>query len=304
MADISRRHFLKWGARLAAAMGLAPALATDVAAALADLAASRAPVIWLQGQSCSGCSVSFLNSDHPDPSQVLTGYISLRFHSTLGAATGHVGVDSIKKSMEAGTFFLVVEGAMPMGMPQACMMAHEPVTDQVLRAARRAEAVIALGACAAHGGIPGAENNPTGAVSVPDFLKKQGVDVPMIRLPGCPAHPDWLVGTLVHLIRFGLPELDDQNRPRMFYGRLVHDQCPRFADYERERFASTFSEDGCLFRLGCLGPITRADCNTRLWNQGTNTCINAGAPCVGCAGPDFARTAAFPFYRKGGEAGD
>jgi hydrogenase small subunit len=88
----------------------------------------------------------------------------------------------------------------------------------------------------------------------------------------------------------------------------VHDQCQRFADYERENFAKSFGEEGCLFKLGCQGPLTRADCNLRLWNSGTNACIRAGAPCIGCAAGSFAAKAGFPLLvqneeRKGKDAG-
>jgi hydrogenase small subunit len=178
------------------------------------------------------------------------------------------------------------------------MLGEEPITKQVLRAAQNAEVVISVGACAAFGGIPGAENNPTGSVGVAAFLKQNNVNTQVINVPGCPAHPDWIIGTLIHVLKFGLPSLDSSGRPTMFYARLVHDQCPRFSDYERERFAKTFSDDGCLFKLGCLGPTTKADCALRLWNGGTNYCIKAGAPCIGCASRDFALRASFPFYTK------
>ena len=299
MSCFSRRDFLKMGVKMAAVMGLSPVFIPRVAEALTEMAEGQQPVLWLQGQSCSGCSVSFLNSVQPDPASILTRFISLWFHSTISTATGHQAVDVINQGIERGGYYLVVEGSVPAGMPEACVIGHEPFTEQVTRAARKAKAIIALGTCAAFGGIPAAENNPTGAVSVVDYLNAQKIEAPMVRLPGCPAHPDWLVGTLAHFLKFGSPDLDDLNRPRMFYGRLVHDQCPRFADYERENFAASFSDQGCLFKLGCLGPITHADCTTRLWNRATNTCIKAGGPCIGCASPDFARVAGFPFYRKG-----
>jgi hydrogenase small subunit len=168
----------------------------------------------------------------------------------------------------------------------------------VVRAAKGAKAVIAMGTCAVYGGIPAAEGNPTGATSIIWYLKQAGVVKPVIALPGCPPHPDWLVGTLVHVLKFGLPALDGEGRPKMFYSKLVHDQCPRFADYERENFAKTFSDEGCLFKLGCLGPITKADCTLRNWNSGVNSCIKAGAPCIGCTSKEFAAKVTFPFYRK------
>ena len=127
------------------------------------------------------------------------------------------------------------------------MMNHRPLSETVADLASKAKAVIALGSCATDGGIPAAEGNTTGATSIPDFLAAKGIATPTIRLPGCPTHPDWLVGTLAHLLSYGMPALDDQKRPKMFFSKLVHDQCPRFADYEREKFAKTFGDDGCLF---------------------------------------------------------
>lgn len=296
---ISRRQFLKMAGGLAASMGLGASLVPQVAEALVSLSTGQAPVLWLQGQSCSGCSVSLLNTENPSPAAVLTRYISLLFHSTLSAATGHTAMAVVNKSIEAGGYFLAVEGSMPASMPKACLVGDQPVTDLVHRAAQKAKAVIAVGTCASFGGIPAAQNNPTGAVDVASFLKMKGVKTPVIRLPGCPTHPDWIVGTLVHVIKFGLPKLDREGRPKIFYGRLIHDQCPRFADYERENFAQLFGDQGCLFKLGCLGPVTKADCTTRYWNRGANTCIVAGAPCIGCASEIFARSASLPFYRKG-----
>jgi hydrogenase small subunit len=298
MPEMTRRQFLAWGAKLAALMGLETSAIPKVVEALEDLTSGEAPLLWLQGLSCSGCSVSLLNSEAPDPTEIITGYVSLVFHSTLSAATGEVAVDVINRTIEHGGYYLAVEGAIPAGMPRACMLGEEPITNQVLRAARNAKAVISVGACASFGGIPAAENNPTGALSVPTFLTDENVATPVIRVPGCPAHPDWIVGTLVHVLKFGLPELDALQRPTMFYGRMVHDQCPRFSDYERERFAKAFSDDGCLFKLGCLGPVTHADCALRFWNGRTNYCIKAGAPCIGCASEDFALRRSFPFYTK------
>jgi hydrogenase small subunit len=183
-------------------------------------------------------------------------------------------------------------------MPKACKIGEHYFTDQVIEASKHANAVIAVGTCAAFGGIPAAENNPTGAQSVGDFLKDNKVRVPLINIPGCPVHPDWVTGTLVHALKFGLPELDGLNRPKAFFSRLIHDQCPRFADYERENFAKHFTDPGCLFKLGCQGPITHADCTVRLWNAGTSSCIHADAPCIGCASEFFSKKKDYPFYPR------
>lgn len=291
----SRREFLELGGKFAAMFGLGVLGTTRMADALEELASGTVPVLWLQAQSCSGCSVSLLNSTSPKPVQLLTEYISLLFHSTLSTATGAQCESIVEKATETGGFLLAVEGSVPR-MAHACTMYEKPLGEIVKAAAAKAKAVVAVGTCAAFGGIPAAENNPTGAMSVPAFLAQQSVATPVLPLPGCPPHPAWIVGSLAHVVRFGLPPVDRLGRPTAFYGKLLHDQCPRFADYEREKFASSFSEDGCLFKLGCLGPITHADCTIRFWNAGVNTCIAAGAPCVGCASEIFAAKAAFPFY--------
>lgn len=295
MKNLDRRSFLKVSARLSGMMGLCAGAIPQVAEALTELARGTAPVLWLQGQSCSGCSISLLSGEAPTPFKLLTRYISLAFHQTLSSATGHQAVEAINQAIARGGYILVVEGAVPAGMPQACMIGDEPFTMQLARAARNAQAIVAVGTCAAFGGIPAAQHNPTGAVSVPRFLASLGIQTAKIIIPGCPAHPDWLLGTVVHTLKFGLPALDGLGRPKAFYSKFIHDQCPRFADYEREKFARAFGDDGCLFKLGCLGPVTRADCTVRFWNGGVNTCITAGAPCIGCASEQFAAKTDFPF---------
>ncbi len=298
MNAISRRSFLELSARLGAVMGLGACAVPRIASALEEMAAGTAPVLWLQGQCCSGCSVALLDAEAISPYRLLTRYISLTFHQTLSTATGHVAVDTVNKTISQGGYLLVVEGSVPAGMPHACTFGEEKFGSQLERAAKNAKAIVALGACAAFGGIPAAGNNPTGASSIPDYLVQQGINTATIRIPGCPAHPDWLLGALTHVLKFGLPPLDTLGRPKAFFSRLLHDECPRFADYEREKFARTFGEEGCFFKLGCLGPNTHADCNLRQWNGGTNTCIRAGAPCIGCAEPGFALKADFPFFTK------
>lgn len=298
MNAITRRDFLRYSGRLSALLGLGASAAPQVAQALEHLASGAAPVLWLQGQSCSGCSVSLLDSEAPTPAQLLTQYINLCFHQTLSTATGHVAVNTVNQTIAQGGYILCVEGAVPAGMPRACTFGEEPFGTQLLRAVKSAKAVVTIGTCACYGGIPAAENNPTGSVSVPEFLLSHGIqDVP-VSIPGCPPHPDWILGTLVHVLKFGVPPLDHAGRPKAFFGRVLHDQCPRFADYERENYAHNLGDPGCLFKLGCLGPTTSADCTVRQWNGGVNSCIKSGAPCIGCASRDFAKRNAFPMLTR------
>ncbi len=297
MEDITRRKFLELSLKLSVITGLGASAIPRISEALELLSSGQAPLLWLQGQSCTGCSVSLLNGEQPDPVALLTQYISLRFHATLMAGTGEISMAVLNNSIDEGGYLLAIEGSIPAGMPEACLVGGELFTDQVARAAAKAAAVVAIGTCAAYGGIPAAENNPTGAEDVSVFLKNKGISVPVISLPGCPPHPDWMTATLVHVLKFGIPDLDESGRPKMFFGEVLHDQCPRYADYERERFAKNFSDEGCLFKLGCLGPNTYSDCALRLWNSGTNHCIKAGAPCIGCTSKEFAAKQSFSFYR-------
>lgn len=300
MNTFTRRDFLKLAGQMSAVMGLSVGVNPQIASALEHLVSKKSKVLWIQAQSCSGCSISMLNSEEPGPAQLLTQYISLLFHQTLSAATGQVAISTLEQVIEQGDYILVVEGSIPAAMPEACTIGHKPVADVVLQAAQNAKAVVSLGTCAAFGGIPAAEGNPTGAISVTEHLRKKNVATPVINIPGCPSHPDWLVGSLVHISKFGIPPCDSKGRPKMFFSKTNHDQCPRYSDYERGAFASNFSEDGCLFKLGCLGVITKADCTIRLRNGGTNSCINSGAPCLGCTSPIFANKKSLPFYRENG----
>ena len=43
----------------------------------------------------------------------------------------------------------------------------------------------------------------------------------------------------------------------------------------------------CLAPKGCKGPETNANCPTILWNNKSNWCVNANAPCYACTEPGF-----------------
>jgi len=289
---------LQISTRLSVVMGLGASAIPRVAEALEELSQGLAPVLWLQGQCCSGCSVSLLDSEAVTPVKLLTRYISLGFHQTLSAATGNQAVEAVNKIVSQGGYILIVEGSVPDKMPLACTFGDEPFAEQLTRAARKARAILTAGSCSSYGGVPAAENNPTGAIAVPAFLKNRGIDAPVIRVPGCPIHPDWLVGTVVHALKFGLPPVDGLGRPKAYFSKSMHEQCPRFNHYELQNFARTFGEEGCLFKLGCAGPITYTDCNIRSWNGGVNSCVRAGAPCIGCGNETFCAKASYPLITK------
>jgi hydrogenase small subunit len=272
------------------------------------------PVIYLQAAACSGCAVSMLNSASPTIKNVLLDqlapgvHINLKFHPVIMAAAGDLALEVMEDTAkrQKGEYVLVVDGAIPTANGGVYGAVGErdgkPVTMQqrVIELSRDALAVIALGTCASFGGIPAAAPNPTGCVSVQKVFAANGINKPLINVPGCPPHPDWFVGTVASIILSGLPkpeDLDDFLRPKLFYGKLIHENCPRRAYFDEGKFAKKFGDEGCLYELGCKGPITHADCPLRHWNSGTNWVIGAGAPCNGCTQPEFPDETA-PFYEK------
>lgn len=262
------------------------------------------PAIWIAGASCTGCSVSLLNSASPSIANVLIDpvlpgkHVNLRFHATLMAAQGEPAVTVIKdtKDQKPGEYLLLVEGAVPTAEEGLfCTVGrlggqHLTMKDALIRFAQDALAIINVGTCASFGGISAAAPNPCGAKSVKQVLEDEGISRPMVNVPGCPPHPDWLVTTIATLLVKGLParnELDALLRPKAFYGKLIHDNCPRRAYFDAGQFATHTSDPGCLYEIGCKGPVTYADCSIRLWNGGVNWCIGSGSPCIGCTEPGF-----------------
>ena len=303
MGSFTRREFLKAATVLAAHMGLGGHYRDAIAAGLEKILDKKQPVLWLQGQACSGCSVSFLNADSPGPLDIVTQFLSLVFHSTISAAQGDDVLKTIDKAEKNGNFALVVEGSIPLDIPEACIIGNRTFSELLPPLLKKAAAVFAVGTCASYGGIPAAEGNLTGAMSVQGFMERESIPYQkrLVNLPSCPVHPESVVGTLAYVVGTGYPPVDETLlTPTMFYGASTHDECPRFHSWEKEVFAEKFGEpEGCLFKLGCLGPISYTDCPRRQWNGGINWCIRASAPCIACTSPIFSKTKSFPFYRKG-----
>ncbi len=295
---IDRRNLLKLAAALSAAFGVNN-LPEPVQAALNKISPQAVPkLIYLQGLSCTGCSISLLQAESPSPLSMITDYSQLVFHADLSATSGKQAMDLINQfiSGKAGEYFLAVEGAIPEKMPDACLIGDKTFAAILVEASKTMSAAVAVGACACDGGIPAAEGNLTGAVGLQQFYANRGIEKLVVNIRGCSVHPDWVWHTVIHLVKVGLPELVNGS-PKIFFDRKVHELCPRYHDFQQEIFAQKLGDKGCLFKLGCLGPDTHADCPTRWWNGGRTWCIDANAPCIGCASPIFARKKDFPFYR-------
>ena len=284
---ISRRDFVKFCTAAAVYMGLPATFGERIAEAAT--APKRPPVIWLSGQACTGCTESLLRPSHPTLEKLILELISLDYNETLNTGAGFQAEEFKRQSIEenAGKFILVIEGAIPTKDNGIyCQIGGRNFIDIVKETAAKAAAVIAIGSCASWGGIPGSGPNPTGAKGAPEILSPK----PVVTIPGCPPNAYNFLSTVLYFLTFNkLPALDDKGRPKFAYGRLIHDNCERRPHFDAGRFADKFGGVGhrkgyCLFKLGCKGPQTYANCPAILFGDvGAGAWpVGTGHPCFGC----------------------
>lgn len=283
---VNRRDFLKYCAATAALFGLSEFDFTTKLADAIETASGKPPVIWLEGQDCAGCTISFLGALYPPVSSIILDKISLRYHETAMAAAGEMAEDAYNETVKKGGYVLIVEGSVPAADDRFCTIGGRPFRKILEESAKNAVAIIAVGACATYGGIPAA--TPSKGIGLNKALPGKTV----INLPTCPVHADHLVGTILYFLTTGkVPELDKIGRPVMYYRDLIHDNCRRRAHFDAGRFLTDWNDpkqkDWCMFQKGCKGPMTYSDCPVRRWNNGINFCIDCGAVCMGCAEPGF-----------------
>ncbi|HID25013.1 MAG TPA: oxidoreductase [Thermoplasmata archaeon] len=180
---------------------------------------------------------------------------------------------------------------------------------------KKSKVLVAFGACACNGGIPGLANlankseifnvvyldNPStentekivpktsakvkeGKLALPEFYDTvktldQTVDVDYY-LPGCPPTPDQVLTAVTAIVENKLPPKGSVIGPL----KSVCDEC-RFEKTEKKIkeikrvYEVDKIEDKCLLEQGiiCMGPATRGGCGAK--------CLNAYMPCTGCGGP-------------------
>jgi hydrogenase small subunit len=272
-------------------------------------------VVWLtSGLGCDGESVAITSATSPSLEDLLQGILPgmprlAIYNPLLAYETGDEFMQAFW-SAAAGRldpFVLVLEGSVPneqlSGEGHWAAFGVDPVTREPIetstwidRLAPRAAAVLALGTCAAYGGIPAMRGNPTGAMGLRDYLGPGWVSrlgLPIVNLPGCPVQPDNITETLLHLaLHLGglepMIELDDQGRPGWLFGRTVQEGCGRAGFAEQGEFASSLADSrGCLVKLGCKGPVAMCNVPIRGWSGGIGGCPNVGGICIGCTMPGF-----------------
>ncbi len=260
-----------------------------------------ANVLWMQTGACSGDSMALLCADRPGLEDLIQFHgIEWLWHPSLTAETRFGNVLDAVLSQGTPLDILCIEGSLitgPNGTGLYDTWKHRAKIDIVRELASLAKHVVAMGTCAAFGGVHAAPPNPSdcmglqfsksepGGLLGPAWRSRSGL--PVINVAGCPVHPNTITKVLA-LLASNLPmELDDLNRPTAFFSSLVHQGCTRNEYHEYDAEDEVLGGRGCMFfALGCRGPTTQAPCNTELWN-GRSSKTRAGVPCFGCTSPEF-----------------
>ncbi len=264
---------------------------------------------WLQHGGCGGDTMSFLNVESPDLPDLLDDLgIRVLWHPSLtDTAPGErQALEDRILADETPLDILVVEGSVVQGPDGTGLFdTHRgrPKRDFAAALARRARYVVAAGTCAAFGGF-GVDDvmDATGLQfrrEAPGGLLGEGfrsrAGWPVVNLAGCPCHPEVVSGTLTALVNGTPLELDSYQRPREWYGMMVHQGCSRNEYHEYRVEEEEFGHKGCLFfHKGCHGPLVGGPCNVLLWNRRSSK-TRAGVPCFGCTSPAFPQP--FPFFQ-------
>ncbi len=262
-------------------------------------------LVWLKGGACSGNTMSFLNAEQPSVIDLVTDFgIRIVYHPTIGLEIGEQVNETLNEVLndDIPLDIFVFEGTVITGSNGSGNMnifAGKPMMIWVRELAEKAKYVIAIGDCATWGGVIAVPPNPTesygmqylkkekGGFLGKDFLTKAGF--PVINIPGCPAHPDWITQILVAISLGRAHEvlLDHYNRPQTFFTDLVQHGCPNANSFHDKVRGDFGKRGGCLFyEVGCRGPMTHASCNRILWNR-VSSKTRSNHPCLGCTEPGF-----------------
>ena len=256
------------------------------------------------------------------------GYVCLDYNDVVMASAGSISTDHLKSLRNGSEIYVVaVDGAIPFRDQRRkwkgkdaryCVIAEMDLDDG--RGVRGVSVidmlnyllggpcgfVLCWGTCSSYGGIPAAAGNQTQAMGVYQALKHskgKHNQVPVVNVPGCPPHPDWMIYPVAYfLINYpNLPPLTDPvfetySRPDPIYG--IPEELPLSkprAIYTGDKGYEVFCErcmktggptcpdhgagpgmtqasdppgnkELCLRSVGCNGYMASPDCPTRMWN--------------------------------------
>lgn len=285
---------------------------------------------WLAGMSCDGCTVSVTGATSPSlESLLLGGHAGLPqvilHHPVVNLESGPAYLRAHEAAIKGELdvpYVVILEGSISdetLAVPYGGYWSgqgEEPwgkdgqvrtvtADEWIARLAPGAAAAIAIGTCATWGGVPAAEGNPTGAMSLMDFLGKDyrsTFGLPVVNIPGCAPQGDNFTETVAAILYFlqgfgPLPEFDALGRPAWLFGETVHRTCTRGSYYEEGTFADHFGDKECLVEIGCWGPVVNCNITSRGAIRHVGGCMNSGGACIGCTMPGFPDKFT-PFYKR------
>ena len=276
-------------------------------------------ILWMNGGlGCDGDSVALTAATQPSIEEIVLGALpglpTLAVHWPLidFECGPQEGADTFiewwykAERGEIDPFVLVVEGSIPNEAIKKegywCGFGNNFETGQPMttsewldRLAPKALAIVCVGTCATYGGIHAMAGNPTGAMGVPDYLGwgwKSKAGIPIVCVPGCPAHPDNMSETFLYLLYMATGQapmipLDELLRPRWLFAATAHETCDRAGYYEQGDLATEYGSAKCLAKLGCWGQVVKCNVPKRGWINGVGGCPNVGGICIGCTSPGF-----------------
>jgi hydrogenase small subunit len=286
-------------------------------------------VYWLAGMSCDGCTISVAGATNPGIEGLLAGTVPampkvILHHPVLAVEAGQAFVKPYHDAWDGALgapYVVVFEGSVADERIAArtggyfSAMGVEAISGQpgsrpvptatwLQRLAPGAAATIAIGTCATWGGIPSAEGNPTGAMSVMDYLGKDyrsAFGLPVVNIPGCAPQGDNVTETVFAILLFlqglgPLPTFDELGRPAWLFTQTVHQGCTRAGFYEEGVFAEHYGDPECLVEVGCWGPVVNCNIVQRGAINHMGGCMRAGGVCIGCTMPGFPDKFS-PFYK-------
>lgn len=270
-------------------------------------------LLWLQGASCSGCSMNFMCAKRPNPIELQERYdIEFIFHPSITPLSGKKVETLLKTYTKEPIDLLVVEGGVMTGPNNTGRYHHyagKPFMEWIALLSKTAKHIIAVGSCSSFGGIPVISPNVNNTKGLQFVMREPGgflgehytsrSGLPVINIPGCPAHWMNVITVLIDLCeeRLTIDDLDEFNRPEYLFKDYLHHGCPRNEYFEYRQEATHVGEQGCMFEnLGCHGPLVKCNANIHRWFDGWGSCTWAGFPCIGCVSPGFPEES-FPMFK-------
>jgi Ni,Fe-hydrogenase I small subunit len=225
----------------------------------------RPTLLWIACGACSGESMAILGAEgRGRRGDTLPGFLAdhdaeLLWHPSLSLATPSQAATLMDRIIAGSKplTLLCVEGSIihgPNGSGRFDTFEGRPKRDLVAALCEQAEYVLAMGSCAAFGGIPAAPPNPSestglqftnnrpGGLLGPEWRSRGGL--PVVNLSACPVDATTMIQTMSALVTGRELELDAMGRPAT--------QKPCLSDPGEKRCRTADKVGYACY--GCIGP--------------------------------------------------